>query len=221
MTASTIAERLHSVRERIARACERSGRPPEEVTLIAVTKGVDAEAIREAISAGVTHLGENRVQEAEAKRAALSDVKAVQWHMIGRLQTNKVKAAVGLFDIIHSVDSLHLAETISSRALTDVPVFLQVNVSAEPTKAGFTLQALPEAFRASRLLHLDIRGLMTIAPLVDNPEDARPFFRRLSVAAQGLGLPGLSMGMTNDYEVAVEEGATHVRIGRAIFGDRE
>ena len=190
------------------------------MTLIAVSKGFSADAVREAVAAGVTHIGENRVQEAAQKRPALEDLTGVTWHMIGHLQTNKVNAALGLFDVIHSVDSLRLAEAISNRALSNVPVFLEVNVSQEPTKTGFSMQELPDAFRSARHLHLDIRGLMTIARLGEDPEDARPVFRDLRAAAHDLGLAGLSMGMTDDYEVAIEEGATHLRIGRAIFGER-
>jgi len=216
----TIAARLRQVHDRIAAACERSGRSPEDVTLIAVSKGFGAAAVREAAAAGATDIGENRVQEAADKRLELAGLGGVTWHMIGHLQTNKVKAALDLFDIIHSVDSLRLAEAISSRAPSDVPVFLEVNVSQEPTKTGFTIDEVPDAYSAARLLHLDIRGLMTIAPLTDRGEDVRPIFRELRQTAHGLGLEQLSMGMTNDYEIAIEEGATHVRIGRAIFGER-
>ncbi len=216
----TIAARLTQVHDRIAAACERSGRLPEEVTLIAVSKGFGAAAVREAAATGVTDIGENRVQEAADKRPELDDVSGVSWHMIGHLQTNKVKVALGLFDVIHSVDSLRLAQAISNRATSYVPVFLEVNVSQEPTKTGFTIDQVSDAYRAARLLHLDVRGLMTIAPRTDGDENARPIFRELRQTAQGLGLEQLSMGMTNDYEIAIEEGATRVRIGRAIFGER-
>ncbi len=220
MDGETIAARLAQVHDRIAAACERSGRAPGEVTLIAVSKGFGATAVREAAAAGAADIGENRVQEAADKRPELAGLSGVTWHMIGHLQTNKVKAALGLFDIIHSIDSIRLAEAISSRALSDVPVFLEVNVSQEPTKTGFTIDEVSDAYRAARPLHLDVRGLMTIAPLRDRNEDVRPIFRDLRQTAHGLGLEQLSMGMTNDYEVAIEEGATHVRIGRAIFGER-
>ena len=217
-----VAERVEDVRRRIASACARSGRSPAEVTLVAVTKGVAAEAIGEAAGAGIGHLGENRVQEAEAKRAALADLTGVTWHMVGHLQTNKVKTAIGLFDIIHSVDSFHLAEAISKRASKPIPVFLEVNAGAEPSKHGFALDELPRRHEAiSRLPKIDLRGLMTVAPQTSNPEEVRPVFRRLRNAAESLGLRELSMGMSDDFEVAVEEGATFVRIGRAIFGERD
>jgi len=222
MPTETIAGRLGRVRQRIEAACARSGRAADSVTLIAVTKGFPPAAVREAAAAGVRHFGENRVQEAQAKLpqlAGLSD--AVTWHMIGHLQTNKVKTVLELFDTIHSVDSLHLAEAISRRALETVPVFLEVNVGGESTKYGLSLDNLPSEHAAvAALPKLDVRGLMTVAPLADDPEQARPVFRRLRDAAASLGLRELSMGMTDDFEVAIEEGATHVRIGRAIFGER-
>jgi pyridoxal phosphate enzyme (YggS family) len=217
-----VASRLDGVRGRIAAACERSGRTPDDVTLIAVTKGFPVQAARDAVAAGITDLGENRVQEAQAKRPELTDLPpVVVWHMIGHLQSNKVKAALDLFDIIHSVDSLHLAEAISKRAERPVPVFIEVNVAGESSKYGITIAALPEHVQSiSRLPNVDVRGLMTVAPIAADPEDVRPVFRELREAAVALGLRGLSMGMTDDFEVAIEEGATHVRIGRALFGER-
>jgi len=219
----TIADRVERVRLLIEAACKRSGRSPEAVTLVAVTKGVAAQAIREAVAAGIVHLGENRVQEAEAKRPALADLEAgVTWHMVGHLQTNKVETAIGLFDIIHSVDSLRLAEAISKRATKAVPVFLEVNVSAQPSKHGFALDELPRQHEAiSNLPNIDLRGLMTIAPQLPSAEAVHPVFSRLRGVAESLGLRELSMGMSDDFEVAVEEGATCVRIGRAIVGERE
>ena len=218
----SIAERVEDVLRRIASASERSGRSAEEVTLVAVTKSVAADAIREAVEAGVHHLGENRVQEAEAKQPSLADINAlVTWHMVGHLQTNKVKTALGLFDIIHSVDSLHLAEAISRRSTKPVPIFLEVNITGEGTKFGFSPAQLNRDGAAIALLpNLEVRGLMTVAPQAANAEDARPHFRRLRDEAERLGLRELSMGMSDDFGVAVEEGATHVRIGRAIFGER-
>jgi len=222
MRVETIAQRLEHVRLRIAAACLRSGRSAQEITLVAVCKGFPPAAIKEAVLAGVRHLGENRVQEAEAKRPELSGLPSdVLWHMVGHLQTNKVKTALNLFDIIQSVDSLHLAEAISRRAPRAVPVFLEVNVAGEPTKYGFSLQELPRAAKTiARLPNLDVRGLMTVAPLASEQQEVRPVFRRLREMAHSLGLRDLSMGMTDDFEVAVEEGATHLRIGRAIFGER-
>lgn len=222
MKPQTIAERLAEVRGRVAGACERSGRSPDEVTLIAVAKGFPAATVREAVAAGIGDIGENRVQEAQEKRVDLTDLPAgVTWHMIGHLQTNKVKAALDLFDIIHSVDSLHLAEAISRRAAGPIPIFLEVNVAGEASKYGITIDALPGEFEPiSRLRNIDVRGLMTVAPLAEDSEEVRPVFARLREAAGSLGLHDLSMGMTDDFEVAVEEGATHVRIGRAVFGER-
>jgi len=222
MRSEPIARRVASVLSRIEAACHRAGRSPSDVTLVAVCKGFPPEAVLEAAAAGVTHFAENRVQEAAAKRPHLSGLPAgITWHMVGHLQTNKVKSALELFDIIHSVDSLRLADAVSRRAPRRVPVFLEVNVAAEPTKHGFNLEELPAAYEAAaRMPNLDIWGLMTVAPLARDPEDVRPIFRRLHQEARALGLRQLSMGMTDDFEVAIEEGATHVRIGRAIFGDR-
>ena len=217
-----IADSIASVRARIGAACGRAGRSPDEVTLIAVTKGFPPDAVRRAYDAGVRAFGENRAQEAAEKLPALADIRNhVTWHMIGHLQTNKIKTVLGLFDIIHSVDSFHLAEALSRRAPHTVPAFLEVNAGSEITKYGFTLEELPHEFdRVARLPNLEIRGLMTVAPIATGPETVRPVFRRLREAGRALGLQQLSMGMTDDFEVAIEEGATHVRVGRAIFGER-
>jgi len=224
MQVSTIAERLEAVCLRIAEACHRSGRSPDEVTLVAVVKGFPPEAVRQAAAAGMRHFGENRVQEAQAKLPLLADLSPrPTWHMVGHLQTNKVKTALNLFDIIHSVDSLHLAEAISRRAPTSVrvPVLLETNIAGDPAKYGFSPEELPTQTEAIRRLPgLDVRGLMTVAPMAEDPDELRPAFRRLRQLAQSLDLPELSMGMTDDFEVALEEGATIVRIGRAIFGER-
>jgi pyridoxal phosphate enzyme (YggS family) len=220
----TTAKRVEAVRLRIAEACRLSGRSLGDVTLVAVAKGFPAEAVREGAAAGLRHFGENRVQEAQAKLPLLADLSPrPTWHMVGHLQTNKVKTALGLFDIIHSVDSLHLAEAISRRAPQSVrvPVLLEVNVAGEAAKYGFSAEELPaQAEAIRRLPGLDVRGLMTVAPMTESPEEVRPVFRRLRGLAESLGLRELSMGMTDDFEVAVEEGATIVRIGRAIFGER-
>lgn len=217
-----IAENLAAVSHRIHRAAERAGRSPEEVTLIAVAKTFPVETVREALRAGVRHVGENRVQEAVPKAAALAgDPLRPVWHMVGHLQTNKAKTAVQTFDIIHSVDSLRLARAISRHADRPVPVLLEVNVAGEATKFGVAPEEAGRLAREiERLPGLELRGLMTVAPPAADPEEVRPVFRRLRELRDALGLRELSMGMTDDFEVAIEEGATMVRIGRAIFGER-
>jgi len=224
MRVSTIAERVEAVRLRIAAACQRSGRSSEEVTIVAVTKGFPPEAVRQGFAAGLNQFGENRVQEAQAKLPLLAGLAPrPTWHMVGHLQTNKVKTVLSLFDIIQSVDSLHLAQEISRRAPQSVrvPVLLEVNVAGEAAKYGFSPDGLPAAAGQVRdLPGLEVRGLMTVAPMAADPQEARPVFRRLRSLAESLDLRELSMGMSDDFEVAVEEGATIVRIGRAIFGER-
>jgi pyridoxal phosphate enzyme (YggS family) len=222
MRTQAIAERTEDVQRRIKAACERANRPPDEITLVAITKGVAPGAILEAAAAGIRHFGENRVQEAEAKRPELHGLpEDITWHMVGHLQTNKVNAAIRLFDIIHSVDSLPLAEAISRRASSRQPIFLEVNVSQEPSKYGFSLDELPARYQAIKELpNIEVRGLMTVAPQASDPEVVRPVFRRLRESANALHLGALSMGMSDDFEVSIQEGATHVRLGRAIFGER-
>ena len=216
----SIAEDLAGVRERVALACKKAGRRPEEITLVAVTKGVGPEMISQAHSLGIRHFGENRVQEAQEKISALKPLD-ITWHMVGHLQTNKAKLALELFQAIDSVDSLSLAQALSRRALAPLPILLEVNVSGEATKFGFISEALPLALEEiARLPNLEVRGLMTLAPLVKDPQEVRPIFSRLRGLAQALGLKELSMGMSGDFEVAIEEGATQVRLGRAIFGPR-
>jgi pyridoxal phosphate enzyme (YggS family) len=217
-----IEANVREVRGRIARACERSHRSPDEITLVVVTKEVGVSAIRAAFDCGMRDFGENRVQEAEEKIGQLSDLKPdATWHMVGHLQSNKAKTAAELFDIIHSVDSIKLAEILSRRVEKTFPVLLQVNVSEEATKSGFAVNEVRAAVEEIRRLpNLKVVGLMTIAPLVADIEAARPVFRKLRELRDSLGLEHLSMGMTDDFEVAIEEGATMVRIGRAIFGDR-
>jgi pyridoxal phosphate enzyme (YggS family) len=217
-----IEANLREVQGRIARACERSHRSPAEIKLVVVTKEVGVSAIRAAFDCGMRDFGENRVQEAEDKIGQLSDLKPdVTWHMVGHLQSNKAKTAAELFDIIHSVDSIKLAEILSRRLEKTFPVLLQVNVSEEATKSGFAVNEVRAAVEEIRRLpNLKVVGLMTIAPLVADIEAARPVFRKLRELRDSLGLEHLSMGMTDDFEVAIEEGATMVRIGRAIFGDR-
>jgi pyridoxal phosphate enzyme (YggS family) len=217
-----IAHNMQKVRERIASAAARAGRSPDEVTVIAVTKTVTETAIQEAINAGITDFGENRVQEAQRKIRELSGCEpSPAWHMIGHLQRNKVQTALQIFDIIHSIDSLRLAQEISTQAERIVPVLLQVNVSEEETKGGFPTGEIDKAIKEiSELPNLSIRGLMTIAPLVDDPEEVRPVFRRLRELRDSFGMAHLSMGMSDDFEIAVEEGATMLRLGRIIFGER-
>jgi pyridoxal phosphate enzyme (YggS family) len=213
---------LEAVRERIARAAARAGRRGDDVLLIGVSKTVDVARIRSAVEAGLRVLGENRVQEAKTKIAVLGRLAA--WHLIGHLQTNKVRDALELFDVIHSLDRLDLARELERRGAARgqaVEALLQVNVAAEPTKGGFAPEAVGEALDAiGKLPHVQVTGLMAIPPEVQRAEDARPWFRQLRGLAERHGLRGLSMGMSGDFEVAVEEGATMVRVGTAIFGPR-
>jgi pyridoxal phosphate enzyme (YggS family) len=228
---ATIAANLADVRARIAAAAARAERDPATVTLIAVTKTFPVEAVVAALAAGVRDIGENRVQEGEAKRDAL-EVRATApeqgfpahrpiWHLIGHLQTNKIKPALRSFDILHSIDSLRLAEQVNRNAVAPVDVLLEVNVAGEASKYGFAPdEVLGAVMQLSRLEHLRPRGLMTVAPIVADPEEVRPVFRRLRALRDAAGLAELSMGMTHDFEVAIEQGATMVRVGRAIFGER-
>jgi len=217
-----VERNLRELEKRIAIAAERSGRSLAEITIVAVTKEVEPEAIEVAIKAGIRHFGENRVQEARGKIERLSILEPCPiWHMVGHLQTNKVKTAVEIFDIIHSIDSLRLAQAVSQHVQSTIPVLLQVNVSGEGRKSGFSVAELSQAAEEiARLPRLEVKGLMTIAPMVADAEEVRPIFRKLRQLRDELGLEHLSMGMTDDFEVAVEEGATMLRIGRAIFGER-
>lgn len=218
-----IENNIHQFRKRIAIAAERADRSPAEIILVAVTKTIAAPLIKQAFQAGIRHFGENRVQEAKIKFEELSSLHpAPEWHMIGHLQRNKVKTAVALFDMIQSVDSVILAEDISRHSQRDIPILLQVNMSEKAGRFGFLPKEIPAAMeKASRLPHLDIRGLMTVAPVTDDPEEIRPIFRQTRLLCNSLGLEHLSMGMSDDFEVAIEEGATILRIGRAIFGERK
>ncbi len=221
--APQIADNLQRVRDSIAKAAISAGRDPAEITLVAVCKTFGTAHIRAAFLAGVRHFGENRVQEAAEKIPHLADLTPLPtWHMIGHLQHNKVKAALEFFDIIHSVDSLRLTQTIGSRAAPRAfPVLLEVNVAGEASKFGLGLQEVAEAALAiGAVPGIELRGLMTVAPFTSDREEARPVFRKLRALRDRLGLRDLSMGMTDDFEVAIQEGATIVRIGRAIFGDR-
>lgn len=213
---------VERVRERIAGACERAGRDPASVTLVAVSKGQPAEAVVAAREAGIRHFGENRIQEAAPKieEATAAGVEAT-WHLVGHLQSNKAKAAANAFNVVHSVDSARLLRRLDSAAPAPRDVLLQVNVAAEPQKEGVAPDEVEGLVAAARgAANLRLLGLMTIAPIAGDPEDVRPVFRSLRLLAERLQLPALSMGMTDDFEVAIEEGATLVRVGRAIFGER-
>lgn len=226
-----IKESIARVEERIAGACRRVGRRREDVKLIAVSKTVPPERIRQACEAGLRDFGENHVQEVQAKRSALADL-TVTWHLVGHLQTNKARPARELFHWIHSVDSLRLAEKLDKAAVCAsdrLPILLEVNLAGESTKSGARAEEVVElAERVSSLETLELRGLMVLPPFFEDPEQVRPFFRRLRELARTIesrNLPGvsvreLSMGMSHDFEVAIEEGATMVRIGTAIFGPR-
>jgi hypothetical protein len=229
-----IPSRLSAIRDRMERACRRAGRPPEDVTLIAVTKTRSVEEVASAVEAGVTDLGENRVQEAEAKYPALASLEArdgspPRWHLVGHLQKNKVRKAVALFDRIHSLDSVELGHRID-RAAEEMgklqPVLVQVDLAAEPTKFGLPEKELLDTLEnLTGLRRLRVDGLMVLPPFLADPEGVRPYFRRLKkLGAEAFdhGLAGreLSMGMSHDFEVAIEEGATFIRVGTALFGAR-
>ena len=226
-----LKENLEQVEERIRAACRRAGRERSEVTLVAVSKTKPVEMLREAYDLGIRVFGENKVQEIRDKYGAMP--ADTEWHMIGHLQTNKVKYIVDKVKLIHSVDSLKLAETIEKEAEKHgktVDILLEVNVAEESSKLGLkTVEVLPVFEQIAQLSHVRIRGLMTIAPFVDDPEKNRPVFadlHKLYVDIKEKNIDNgtvsiLSMGMTNDYEVAIEEGATMVRIGTGIFGARD
>jgi hypothetical protein len=220
----SIERNVYKLEQRIARASERSGRSPSEITLVAATKTIASLLIHQAFEAGIRHFGENRVQEAKDKIDQVSPLlkPPPTWHMIGRLQRNKARTAVEIFDIIQSIDSFRLAQAVSNRASRVFTILLEVNVSGEASKAGFSVMEVPSALKQiSCLPNLEVKGLMTVAPLANNPEEVRPIFRQMRQLRDSLGLEHLSMGMSDDFEVAIEEGATIVRIGRAIFGERE
>jgi len=219
--AVTIRENVAAVEERIARACARSGRTRGEVTLVAVSKTFPASFIDEAIDAGITEVGENRVQEAREKKPLVRG--AARWHLIGHLQTNKARDAVRLFDVIQAVDSLDLAEKLARAAEAHgkrQEVMLQVNIGDEPQKSGIERAEVEAVARqAAALASLRVIGLMALPP-IGTPEESRPYFRELRSMRDALGLEHLSMGMSEDFEAAIEEGSTIVRVGRAIFGSR-
>ena len=220
---SEVAHNINQIRQRIRSAAERAGRQAEDVTLVAVSKTVEPERVETALSAGQTLFGESRVQEAKAKIPLVSG--RAHWHMIGHLQTNKARDAVALFEVIHSVDSLKLAAELNKWAEhmgKTQGIFLEVNVSGEASKFGLKPEDLESTLsEINKLPRLEVQGLMTIALVAEEVEKARPYFHRLRELREALNLRELSMGMTHDFEVAVEEGATMVRIGSAIFGERK
>jgi pyridoxal phosphate enzyme (YggS family) len=225
-----IAENLKQVRDRIAAATKRVGRDPSLIKLVTVTKTIDPERIRDAVAAGAVILGENRVQEAKDKIEQLGSIAS--WHLIGHLQTNKAKYAVKLFDLIHSIDTIELAREIDRQAAKIGKVqnvLIEVSIAGEEAKAGVALEGTADLVKeAAKLEHISISGLMTMPPFLEDPEAVRPYFRKLRELATSItnkGIPNvsmqeLSMGMSGDFEVAVEEGSTMVRVGTAIFGER-
>ncbi len=230
MRESTIGQAISEVKDNIRRACERAGRNADEVTLIAVSKTMPVSDLREAMAAGMIEFGENRPQELRDKQAEITE--PLHWHMIGSLQTNKLKYVVGKTVLIHSVDSLHLAEAIEEESVKRgvvSEILLEVNIAGEVSKGGIAPAELEELVRAVSVLpHVRVRGLMTVAPYTENAEENREYFRKMkqlmvdinSKNIDNIDMDELSMGMTGDYEVAVEEGATLVRVGTGIFGHR-
>jgi hypothetical protein len=230
----SIAENIARVQEQIAGAASRASRNPEEITLMAVSKTFPAESIREAYAAGLRVFGENRVQEFAGKAAAVRDLHDAEWHLIGHLQTNKAAKATELFDAVDSVDSLRMADKLNGSAESTgktLSVLIEINLGGEPTKSGIppSSDELEQILQAApRWGNLKIEGLMTVPPYTEDPEGSRPYFRQLrqireSIAARALpqiGMAVLSMGMSHDFEVAIEEGSTCVRVGTAIFGER-
>ena len=227
---TNIVSNIRMIRERIVAAAARAGRDPDGIQLMAVSKTVPPERILQAADAGITLFGENYVQEAREKIPAIGH--NLSWHMIGHLQTNKVKYVITLFDWIHSVDRMELARELDKRAgqqARKLQVLIEVNVSGEASKSGADPSQVLELVRQiSGLPHLNVRGLMTMPPYSDDPEQSRPYFQALSklrdeismAAIPNIRMDELSMGMTDDFEVAIEEGATIIRVGRAIFGER-
>jgi len=226
LTAAQVADRLAAVRARMAAAARRSGRDPAAVTLVLASKTQPPDAIRAAYSAGARDFGENYVQEASSKRDSLAGLAGIRWHLIGHLQTNKAKSAAAIFDVIHSLGSARLALALY-RARPEPPMraLIEVNLGGEATKTGVAPDAVAPLIDAARG-KVQIVGLMTIPPPAPDPQASRPYFARLReirdrlAAPTGLALSELSMGMTDDFEIAIEEGATIVRVGRAVFGER-
>jgi PLP dependent protein len=222
---TTIASNIESLRERIAAAAERAGRDPSAIRMVgasAMSKGVTNQMVLAALDAGLIDFGENYIQEAQQRIQDLGKrASEASWHFIGHLQSNKASLATELFDTVESVDSLKLAQALNRRAAKPLRVFLEVNVSGEASKYGFAPSEVAATVEAvGALPNIDLVGLMTMAPEVNDIEQTRPVFRALRELAEANGLRELSMGMTNDFEIAIEEGATTVRIGRALFAGR-
>ena len=221
----SIEKNLANIRKLISEAAKRSGRDASRTRLVAVTKTASVEDIEQVIRLGISDLAENRIQAALPKIEALKHNKQIFWHMIGHLQTNKVRQCIPAFSFIHSIDSLKLAEEVNKRsenAGIQLPVLLEVNVSGEESKYGISAEQLPDLVSSIRKLKsLDLKGLMTMAPYSNDPELSRPIFRKLKTLAENEGLPELSMGMSSDFEVAIEEGSTIIRIGTALFNKED
>jgi pyridoxal phosphate enzyme (YggS family) len=216
----SVRENYLRIVDRIQQAAQRSGRDASSIKLIAVTKTVPSAIIREAAEIGIRDIGENRLQEALPKRDELKDLP-LTWHFIGHLQTNKAKKVTGNFEWVQCVDRSELAEKLNQSASRTLQVLIEVKLYDEPSKSGVEDEHLPALVETlKRYDHLNLRGLMAIPPFFENPEDARPFFRKLRELAGRFQLPELSMGMSHDFEVAIQEGATMVRIGTALFGER-
>lgn len=227
----SIKENIDGILERIAVACKRSGRNPEDITLIAVSKTVDADKAREAVEAGIINLGENRVQELVDKYEKLSDT-LVKWHMIGHLQKNKVKYIIDKTELIHSVESIELANEINNRASKNnliANVLIELNIGEEESKFGVSEDSVYEFVKSlEQFEHINVLGLMTVAPFAEDPEEIRWVFKKMKVIFDNISsmniknsnMKFLSMGMTNDFEIAIEEGANIIRIGTAVFGER-
>jgi pyridoxal phosphate enzyme (YggS family) len=217
-----LLERIQEVERRIEAAARRAGRRREEITLVAVTKTFPASAIREAHKLGLRDFGENYVQEFEEKRAELGDLACARFHFIGHLQSNKARLAAELFDAVHTVDSAKLARRLNEAAAREIEVMIEVKLSGEQAKSGVRPEDVPALIEAlGGCPRLRLTGLMTMPPWSEVAEGSRPYFRQLRELARRCGLPRLSMGMSHDLDVAIEEGATHVRVGTALFGARE
>jgi len=221
---STIEARLQLVESRIEKAVQRAGRKRSEITLVAVSKKFSADRIREAYHAGLREFGENYVQEFAAKHPLLNDLPDARFHLIGHLQTNKARLAAELFHVIETADSPKLLQRLDAAAalrVSSIEVLLEMKLSAEESKSGATPEAIPQLLEtAAQCPHLQLSGLMTMPPWSEDAEQSRPYFKQLAALAAQYNLPKLSMGMSNDFEVAIEEGATIIRIGTALFGPR-